>query len=220
MTRRQDDKMKSCNVAKLQLCNSVILFFLMLALAGCGELDFGTGALLYDVLISPRVITPNADGDTDVAEIKYSLSRTALVSIYLENDADERFYFRQDRRRSAGEYAVYWGGAINQIKQFESDYGLQEIQGYVLPDGDYTLTIDAIEENGQQEIFQTEVTLSESDTDIPELHNFAVVPEVFRPNQDGLRDDWVSISYYLSKEVDTILRREISQGIRCASLNN
>ncbi|MEZ4557461.1 MAG: hypothetical protein R2851_14135 [Caldilineaceae bacterium] len=40
---------------------------------------------------------------------------------------------------------------------------------------------------------------------MPELHNFAVVPDVFRPNQDGLRDDWVSISYYLTKDVDEVL---------------
>ncbi|HMN31017.1 MAG TPA: hypothetical protein PKE45_22875, partial [Caldilineaceae bacterium] len=44
----------------------------------------------------------------------------------------------------------------------------------------------------------------QGDTEAPEMHNFAVVPQVFRPNQDGLRDDWVSISYYLTKDVDSV----------------
>ena len=30
-------------------------------------------------------------------------------------------------------------------------------------------------------------------------------PDTFRPNQDGLRDDWVSISYYLNKDVNDVV---------------
>ena len=30
------------------------------------------------------------------------------------------------------------------------------------------------------------------------------MPDVFRPNQDGLRDDWVSVSYYLTKEANDV----------------
>jgi hypothetical protein len=48
------------------------------------------------------------------------------------------------------------------------------------------------------------ITLQESDTELPELHNFAVVPDTFRPNQDGLGDDRVSISYYLMKDAETV----------------
>ena len=49
------------------------------------------------------------------------------------------------------------------------------------------------------------ITLAETDTDVPEMNNFAVVPDTFRPNQDGLRDDWVSISYYLTKDAEEVL---------------
>ena len=76
---------------------------------------------------------------------------------------------------------------------------------WVLPDGRYQWTIEAEEENGGQQVVGGVITLQDGDTEIPELHNFAVVPQVFRPNQDGLRDDWVSISYYLTKDVDTVL---------------
>ena len=70
--------------------------------------------LLYDVSVSPGLISPNADGDDDATSIEYKLSRNAALSIYFENAQGEKFYFRKDRPRSAGDYRVLWGGAINQ----------------------------------------------------------------------------------------------------------
>ena len=58
---------------------------------------------------------------------------------------------------------------------------------------------------GRMEPTTGTIPLEGGDTEVPELHNFAVVPDTFRPNQDGLRDDWVSISYYLTKDVDEVL---------------
>ncbi len=86
----------------------------------------------------------------------------------------------------------------------QSEMGVQEVLSRVLPDGEYTWTITATEDNGETESASGEITLVDADTEVPELHNFAVVPQVFRPNQDGLRDDWVSISYYLTKDVDAV----------------
>jgi len=70
---------------------------LALAMAACG-----IRPLLYDVSVQPEVITPNADGLEDATRIAYKLSRSAFLSIYLVDEAGERHYFRQDRRRSAG----------------------------------------------------------------------------------------------------------------------
>ena len=74
----------------------------------------------------------------------------------------------------------------------------------VLPDGEYTWFITAATDDGESETASGAITLIDADTEVPELHNFAVVPQVFKPNQDGLRDDWVSISYYLTKDVDAV----------------
>jgi len=52
-----------------------ILFVLLLS--GCGRLTVGVGPLLRDVTVAPNLISPNADNDTDVTEISYSLSRSA-----------------------------------------------------------------------------------------------------------------------------------------------
>lgn len=172
-------------------------------LAGCGRLDLAFGPLLQDVSVRPDAISPNADGDTDATEIRYTLIRSADVSIYFENEAGERFYFRQERRRSPGDYSVYWGGVVDEPQVIETSYGRQEILSRVLPDGAYRWVIEAVEDNGNVERSTGEIVLSDGDTEVPELHNFAVVPQIFQPNQDSIRDR-VSISYYLTKDVDTV----------------
>lgn len=183
------------------------LFFLVAAallLAACGRLDIPIGPLLYDVQVSPNAISPNADGEQDVTEIQYSLRRAADVSIFFEDERGERFYFRRARRRPPGDYSVFWGGVVDQLEVVETDYGPQEILSRVLPDGTYTWYVTATTDDDATEEVSGHITLSDGDTEVPELHNFAVVPQTFRPNQDGLRDDWVSISYYLTKDVESV----------------
>ncbi len=175
------------------------------ALAACGDLDLAAGPLLYNAQVSPNAISPNADGVEDATEIQYSLRRPASVSIYFDNEAGERFYFRQERRRSPGDYSVLWGGVVDEPQIVETDYGPQEILSRVLSDGAYRWTIEAREDNGEIAQVSGDIQLHDGDTLVPELHNFNVAPQEFRPNQDGLRDDWVSISYYLTKDVDSVL---------------
>lgn len=176
------------------------LLIFLLALGGCGQLDFALGPLLYNVKIEPDQITPNADGDQDVTSISYSLRRTANVSIYFENAKHERFFFRRDRRRSAGAYGVQWGGVVDEARTVQTSYGPEEILSQVLPDGQYRWTIEADDGNGKPESVSGDIVLQNADTQMPELHNFAVVPQTFTPNQDAI-DDRVSISYYLNKDV-------------------
>jgi hypothetical protein len=139
-----------------------------------------------------------------VTEVQYSLRRVASVSIYFENEVGERFYFRNARRRSPGHYSVFWGGAVDEPRTVETDAGPYDVLSWVLPDDVYHWTIEAQEPNGSKHVVGGQITLQDGDTEIPELHNFAVVPQIFRPNQDGLRDDWVSISYFLTKDVNSV----------------
>ncbi|MGQ9598343.1 MAG: hypothetical protein ACUVWZ_02895 [Anaerolineae bacterium] len=159
--------------------------------------------LLYDVSVSPGVISPNADGSDDVTSIAYKLSRNAAVSIYLENAGGDRYYFRQDRPRSAGEYRVQWGGVINQPRWLENEYGRQLVKSWVLPDGVYTWTIEAADEEGRTEQVTGQITLLGGDTIVPELRKFTVALPVFTPNQDGL-EDRTGVSYFLNKDVDYV----------------
>ena len=158
------------------------------------------GALVHDVAVQPTVISPNADGNDDVTHIRYSLGRPADVSIYFVDDQGKRYYFRNAQRRSPGDYDVYWGGVINDPRVRPVPGGVMLVENQVLPDGAYTWVIEAADDRGRQQKVEGQITLQGADTTLPEIHNFTVVPQEFRPNQDGLRDDWVSIAYYLTKK--------------------
>ena len=172
-----------------------VLAGLVLALGACS-----LGALVHDVDVQPTVISPNADGNDDVTHIRYSLGRPADVSIYFVDDQGKRYYFRNAQRRSPGDYDVYWGGVINDPRVRPVPGGVMLVENQVLPDGAYTWVIEAADDRGRQQKVEGQITLQGADTTLPEIHNFTVVPHEFRPNQDGLRDDWVSIAYYLTKK--------------------
>lgn len=184
----------------------LLSLLLTLIVTGCtiGQLDLPFGALLYDVSITPNQISPNADGDTDATSISYSLRRTATVDIYFENTAGKRFYFRKGERRGPDHYNVLWGGVIDDPETVDNGYGPEIILGRVLPDGDYTWTIAATDDSNATSTTSGTITLKNADTNIPQIQNFAVVPNVFQPNQDGIADR-VSVSYFLTKDVDKLL---------------
>jgi hypothetical protein len=160
--------------------------------------------LLYDVTVSPAAISPNADGSDDATNIAYGLSRNAAISVYFENEDGERFYFRQDRPRSAGEYRVQWGGTVNQPYWLENEFGRQLVSNWVLPDGSYTWNVEAVAEDGETARVEGQINLSGGDTTVPQLRKFTVALPEFTPNQDGLADR-TGVSYYLNKDVDNVL---------------
>jgi len=175
-----------------------VLLLLGLGLSGCH-----LRPLLYDVSVSPDVISPNADGTDDATNIAYKLSRNGQVSIYFVNAEGERFYFREERPRSAGEYRVQWGGTINQRWWLENEFGRQLVESWVLPDGAYTWVVEATDEDGNTERVEGQIALAGGDVTTPELRKFTVALPVFTPNQDGL-DDRTGVSYVLSKDVDNV----------------
>ena len=184
--------------------NVLYSIFFALLLASCGRLNISLGPLLRDVTVAPDQISPNADGDTDVTEIHYNLNRSAYISIFFEDEEGDRFYFRKDRRRSPGSYRVQWGGVMDEPEVVTVEGGTNEILSRVLADGQYLWFVQATDDNANTETVDGTISLENGDTEVPRLESFAVMPTVFRPNLDGLRDDWVSISYNLSKEVHNI----------------
>jgi hypothetical protein len=159
---------------------------LLLLLTFCWLTACASGPLLSGVNVNPQTISPNADGLTDVTRISYRLNRSADLSIYLLDEAGQRHYFREGRRRSAGEYQVDFGGVVN---------------GAMLPDGNYTWVVEATDDAGQTANQQGQLLIENADTAKPELQGFSVYPQMFTPNQDGI-DDRVTINYSLTKEAD------------------
>ena len=86
---------------------------------------------------------------TDIARIEYKLARNATLSIYVLDGQGGQHYFRRERPRSrtldGQPYRVDFGGVIPR----EVD-GLR--QDRVLPDGDYTLILEATDEKGRSAV--------------------------------------------------------------------
>lgn len=182
------------------LVGLVALIVVAAAVALGWRLLNGDSSLLRNVSVQHEQITPNADGDTDATRIRYALARNAVVSIYLENEAGDRFYFRQDKDRGAGEYEVLFSGVV-------AGYTLPDetIQGEVLSrllrDGRYTWTVEAVGADGAVEKQQGQIAIVDADPDLPELRDFSIDVDTFTPNRDGI-DDRALIQLYQTKEAD------------------
>lgn len=147
----------------------------------------GDDSLLRNVSVASAQISPNADGRNDITAIEYELSRNGRVSIYFENEAGERFYFRDNKARGAGEYRVAFSGIVDGYLLPD-----EEIEGEVLArllqDGRYTWTVEATDRQGHTETAQGELIISEADPVLPEIRALSLFPEAFTPNRDGIAD--------------------------------
>ena len=162
------------------------LFIALFALTACS-----TGALLDQVSLNPDAISPFAGSPNIATTIRYSLTHDAAVSIYLIDAQGKRHDFRKDQPRAAGSYDSLFGGAVNDR---------------VLPDGKYTVVVEAKDAAGQIAKAEKPLTITQADSAPPEFLSFTVYPDRFTPNQDGI-DDRVTIRYYLTKpaQVDVYL---------------
>ncbi len=163
-----------------------LLPILFLLLTACGS-----SALLDNVSLTPDGISPFAGSPNLATTIHYALGRDATVSIYLLDAQGKRHEFRKDQPRAAGAYDAQFGGAINDR---------------VLPDGKYTVVVEAKDAAGQIAKTEKTLTINQADSTPPELQNFTVFPDHFTPNQDGVQDR-VTIRYWLTKpaKVDVYL---------------
>lgn len=161
--------------------------------------------ILQEVSVAPNVITPNADGNTDVARVEFYLNANADVSFSLIDARGRRYSFRPPTRLSVREkpYAVYFGGVVEGfLAEGEPDPGYQIVKR-VLPDGVYTWELAARTTDGRTEVVTGTITIRDADTTLPGIRGFSVYPKTFSPNQDGI-DDRVTINLVLQKDVEEL----------------
>lgn len=147
-------------------------------------------------------MTPNADGDNDLATFSYSLSRTAAVDILLVSEDGREFYFREGQIRSDGDYSVLFSGVVDGFLLEEEDV-FGTVERRLIPNGSYTWHLTAVTDNGETMTETGNLVIADGDSPLPIISIFTVSPSVFTPNQDGI-DDRVEINVYLEKDVESL----------------
>jgi hypothetical protein len=161
--------------------------------------------LLQQVTVEPSRITPNADGDSDLARIEFRLNANAEVSFLLSDAAGETYVFRPPRPLAVSErpYTVYFGGVVEGFSlPGEEDHGYEIVQR-MLPDGVYTWELTAQTESARSETVTGTLIIEAADTALPGIRGFSVFPKSFSPNQDGI-DDRVTINLVLERDVEEL----------------
>ena len=195
------------------LVGVIALILVVAALAIGSRVINGDSSLLRNVDVPDMILTPNADGDSDIMPLAYELARNATVSIYFENEAGERFYFRKEKPRGAGEFNVFFSGVVDGYT-LPNDVIQGEILKRLLQNGDYTWTIEAVDDHGVVETAVGTLTIAAADNQLPEIRDFSLDNPTFTPNRDGIADR-VQAQFYLAKEVvDVQVFLEMPDGLR------
>jgi len=180
-----------------------ILFtsILMLILTACGPKP-----ILEDVIVTPDVITPNADGHEDLASISFLLNRNATVTITFYDEDNRQYVFRNPTPLSLNEdpYTLLFAGVVDGFTLPEEGSLPFQIIKRVLPNGVYTWEIVAETKEGERAEFTGEITIKDADTELPAIRGFSVYPKEFSPNQDGIADR-VRMNLDLKKDVEKLV---------------
>ncbi len=154
--------------------------------------------LITDAGFTPQRISPNADGEEDVAIFHYVLSRNARITLQFEDADGMRYVFREDEARVGGEYSVAFGGVVDGWTRPQEQVA-GEVMRRLLPDGDLTWRLLAREAaSGAGEERSGTLTVHDADSPLPQISIFSVWPDVFTPNQDGISDR-TEINAFLDK---------------------
>lgn len=165
--------------------------------------------LIQEAGFSLETITPNADGDADVTEFSYTLSRNAQVSLYFAAEDGTTYYFRKDEQRTPGDKSVLFSGVVDGFTLAGETISGQ-VERRLIPDGNYTWHLVAQDGTDSEEKTGT-LVITQGEHLLPELANFTVSPNVFTPNQDGI-DDRTAINVYLAKPADLTVYLETPEG--------
>lgn len=182
----------------------------MMAAAVGVALVFAVGSLLLkppvtlilDAGFDRPAISPNADGEDDIAVFDYRLSRPATISLSLVSEGGGTFYFRERQPRDDGEYKVLFSGVVDGFL-VDGEIVPGQIERRLIPNGAYRWRLEAAGGAGDAMSATGALLVENGDTPLPIMSEFSISPSVFSPNQDGVADR-VSINVYLEKDVERL----------------
>ncbi|MBI2953401.1 MAG: hypothetical protein HYY30_03745 [Chloroflexi bacterium] len=167
---------------------SVVLAFAFVLLSGCGS-----KGLLYGVAPASITIYPNGGQASALARLTYSITSRASLSVKLVGPDGQVYKLRDDVLRAPDTYEIKFNGAV-------AVDGTDDIR--VLPDGRYTMIVQATDVQGNQAEQQVEVNIQDADPTPLQIGNVVVQPQKFSPNNDG-DEDSTHFSYNISKKAST-----------------
>lgn len=146
--------------------------------------------LLGSVRVSPETLHPTGAGET--IDISYATGCEALVSVYLEDTSGQRFELRHNEPRvaSATPYTLRFDGTVP--VSADNSAMLRRL----LPDGSYTVIIQAESEACGSNEQQASLTIAGTDVAMPDIEHLVVWPTTISPNADAI-DDVAEITYRL-----------------------
>ncbi len=170
--------------------------------------------LITHAEFSAETISPNADGVEDLAVFSYGISQNATINIVFTNqDTNDSFHFREDKARSAGEYNVNFSGVVDGYVHDTDELYEGVVERRLIPNGQYTWTLTAQTDDGDQEEVSGEFIVTDADSQLPLLQSFEVSSVKFTPNQDGVRDR-IRVNVFLNKTADLQVYLEDTKGVR------
>ena len=144
-------------------------------MVGCNN----SAQMLFEVSVSPSVISPDADGIADIANITYSVSARTAVDVYLTDATGRRFDLRKGEVRVPGTvYHLLFNGIAG---------------GRLLPNGDYTWHVQA----GTQ-IITGPLRIENTGITMPRISEMSLSTTVFTPNRDAI-DDRIYMNLFTTK---------------------
>jgi flagellar hook assembly protein FlgD/sugar lactone lactonase YvrE len=137
---------------------------------------------LENVSLSNRFFSPNRDGRKDNTELSFYLADNYAVKMPVtllveDKEGKEAATIAKRLELEAGQHTFTW-------------------EGSALPDGDYALRLYAEDDAGNLGTCEPQAVAI--DTVPPTIENFAVKPNPFTPNNDGVNDK-TTFSYKLSE---------------------
>lgn len=148
-------------------------------------------------------ISPNADGDADITEFSYGISRNAQVSLTFVAADGTSYIFRQNEARIPSDYIVAFSGVVGGFKMPADDF-TGTVERRLIPNGQYTWQLqaqDAISAENSEKSGTIEIV--DGSARLPEIMGFTLDKHEFSPNQDGIADR-VIMNLNLAKQVDSL----------------
>lgn len=158
--------------------------------------------LIMQAAFDRAAISPDADGENDLAVFEYRLSRPATIDLSLTDAAGKSYYFRQGQARAADEYSVLFSGVVDGFL-LDGETVPGQVERRLLPGGEYTWRLHARGDSGEAAQVSGKLGIQTADYALPIMSTFTVSPAVFSPNQDGV-EDRVQINVYLETEVQSL----------------